>query len=801
MKIVLYFIYLSFYFQIIYSIGNKFSLLNDYNENTFSPREFLDLNREALRTLYIFLTSMINQTSQDYKICSSRIVHSIQNMTIDNLLYYSGHDFFDLGNYNLCIESDDYFYVLILFKTILNSSSEKYDEQLKAFRSNEYSNVGICFWQECDSILRNINSTEINKKFVDYLNETYNLEIKNISIAQKKIEKKNSLDDQNSNYLKAFNIVYFIIFIYLILFWLVKIGSLFFDKEIIYDNEEKNDSDNINEIMDEIKEEEEKEKEKENINNNDSISHDSLFHNNIDQSNIRRLEKYLENKPFASNYELDTIENHSNEGSILQKINSSILFIKENYLNDISFSIMIENSNNLYNNNDIEVLGGIKFVILLFITLNYLIRFNYESPNISDGIINFYKSFYFVFIKLSSFSIHTWIFLDGFIVIIKLINYTKKSNNFISYIKFLSKLIPNILTFIIIFYSIYFFIDDLGEFIGDNIFYKQYASILNDYECLYNPLMLFIPFVIGFKNYNLSQYDNCYEFSYLLINEFFCILLTVLLFYFLNKIKSKTLDISICIFIFLLMCCPYFLLIFQKEKIDKFYLLKYIMGNNLEIVSPLNMFSIFFMGILCGLIYFYYLQYIRDLEIFYRKKYYLPFKFLVRVMKFFIKSNKYLKYFIIFFSLFIILMLCFLYTIISKYILSTNSLLIEFNIFIKLIYAYEVPIYIFFFSILFLYLIFSEDKFQLKVFFSNKFFNLFDRISFIYLCFIQYIIICISTLFQLHIQFWNYLYIWYIIAFQFILTTIISIFFLMIFTIPFKLILNEFIPKTNKMKI
>ena len=801
MKIVLYFIYLSFYFQIIYSIGNKFSLLNDYNENTFSPREFLDLNREALRTLYIFLTSMINQTSQDYKICSSRIVHSIQNMTIDNLLYYSGHDFFDLGNYNLCIESDDYFYVLILFKTILNSSSEKYDEQLKAFRSNEYSNVGICFWQECDSILRNINSTEINKKFVDYLNETYNLEIKNISIAQKKIEKKNSLDDQNSNYLKAFNIVYFIIFIYLILFWLVKIGSLFFDKEIIYDNEEKNDSDNINEIMDEIKEEEEKEKEKENINNNDSISHDSLFHNNIDQSNIRRLEKYLENKPFASNYELDIIENHSNEGSILQKINSSILFIKENYLNDISFSIMIENSNNLYNNNDIEVLGGIKFVILLFITLNYLIRFNYESPNISDGIINFYKSFYFVFIKLSSFSIHTWIFLDGFIVIIKLINYTKKSNNFISYIKFLSKLIPNILTFIIIFYSIYFFIDDLGEFIGDNIFYKQYASILNDYECLYNPLMLFIPFVIGFKNYNLSQYDNCYEFSYLLINEFFCILLTVLLFYFLNKIKSKTLDISICIFIFLLMCCPYFLLIFQKEKIDKFYLLKYIMGNNLEIVSPLNMFSIFFMGILCGLIYFYYLQYIRDLEIFYRKKYYLPFKFLVRVMKFFIKSNKYLKYFIIFFSLFIILMLCFLYTIISKYILSTNSLLIEFNIFIKLIYAYEVPIYIFFFSILFLYLIFSEDKFQLKVFFSNKFFNLFDRISFIYLCFIQYIIICISTLFQLHIQFWNYLYIWYIIAFQFILTTIISIFFLMIFTIPFKLILNEFIPKTNKMKI
>ena len=235
-------------------------------------------------------------------------------------------------------------------------------------------------------------------------------------------------------------------------------------------------------------------------------------------------------------------------------------------MNDISFSIIVENNNNLYNNNDIEILGGIKFIILLLITLNYLIRFNYQSPNISDGIINFYKSFYFGFIKLSSFSIHTWIFLDGFIVVIKLINYTKKSNNFITYLKFLSKMIPNILTFLIIFYSIYFFIDELGDYIGENIFYKQYASILNNYECLYNPLMFFIPFLIGFKNYNLSQYDNCYEFSYLLINEFFCILLTVLLFYFLNKIKSKIFDICFCIFIFILMICSYFILIYSERK-------------------------------------------------------------------------------------------------------------------------------------------------------------------------------------------------------------------------------------------
>ena len=808
MKILLYFIYITFYFQKINSIDYNFLLLNDKNENFFSPSEFLQLNQEALLKLSEFLTSLINKTNNEFKICLARIGKSLSDMKIDNLLYYSGHDFFDLGNNNLCIENDDYFYVLILFKTILNSSSEKYDEQLKAFRSNELSNVGICFWQECESILREINSTETNKKFVDYLNETYNLEIKNISFEQKKINNSSNINE-NSNYLSFFKIYYFILLIYTFLFLAIKICSFFFDNEV-YEKEEKNDSDNINDIMNEIKEEEEEEKEKEkekekendSQNNDDSISNDSLFHNNIDQSNIKRLEKYLENNPFGPNYELKTINNNnSNESSLFKLINSSILFIKENYLNDISFSIIVENNNNLYNNEDIEILSGIKFIILLLITLNYLIRFNYQSPNISDGIINFYKSYYFSFIKLSSFSIHTLIFLDGFIVVIKLINYTKNSQNFITYFKFFSKMIPNIITFLIIFYSIYFFIDELGDYIGENIFYKQYASVLNNYECLTNPLMFLIPFLMGFKNYNLSQYDNCYEFSYLLVNEFFCILFTIILFYILNKIKSKIFDLLFCIFILILIICSYFILIYQKNKIDKFYLLKYIMGNNLEIVSPLNMFTIFFMGILCGLIYFYYLQNIRDLEIFYRKKYYLPFKFLDKIMKFFIKQNKILKYFIIFFSIFIISILCLFYTIISNFILTKNSLLIEFNIYIKLLYAYEVPIYIFFFSILFLYLIFSEDKFQLKVFFSSKLFILFDRISFVYICFIQYTILYISTIYQLYIQLWNYFYLWHLMTFQFIFTTLISIIFMLIFTIPIKLVVNYFIPKTRKLKI
>ena len=85
--------------------------------------------------------------------------------------------------------------------------------------------------------------------------------------------------------------------------------------------------------MNEIKEEEEKEKEKEkendSQNNDDSISNDSLFHNNIDQSNIKRLEKYLENNPFGANYELETIENNSNESSLFKKLIVQFYLLKK----------------------------------------------------------------------------------------------------------------------------------------------------------------------------------------------------------------------------------------------------------------------------------------------------------------------------------------------------------------------------------------------------------------------------------------------------------------------------------------
>ena len=142
-----------------------------------------------------------------------------------------------------------------------------------------------------------------------------------------------------------------------------------------------------------------------------------------------------------------------------------------------------------------------------------------------------------------------------------------------------------------------------------------------------------------------------------------------------------------------------------------------------------------------------------------------------------------------------------IYTLITRYKLGNNSLLIDFTFSLKIIYVYETPIFVLFFAIIVLNLMFSDDKFQVRLFLSSKIFNIFERISFTYICLIQYIILYISTILQLQVQFWDYLYIWHIATFQFIITVIISSIITLFLTIPSKVILNKFLKKSSKKTI
>ena len=194
--------------EIIYSIND--------NQQEFSPNQFLYLNQQALSDLLTFINGKFNKNytkNQQFSICTNRISKDIADIDIRNLYEFSGLDFFDLGNRDLCIPNQDqnktYFYALILFEHKLNSNSNKYNEQLKIFRSNNLSNIGVCFWEECLVIFNDVYLNNSNPEFVKYLDLVYNLKIKNITIESK--NDQNTLNEQKKKF-KISNIIYKIVF-------------------------------------------------------------------------------------------------------------------------------------------------------------------------------------------------------------------------------------------------------------------------------------------------------------------------------------------------------------------------------------------------------------------------------------------------------------------------------------------------------------------------------------------------------------------------------------------------------------
>ena len=294
-----------------------------------------------------------------------------------------------------------------------------------------------------------------------------------------------------------------------------------------------------------------------------------------------------------------------------------------------------------------------------------------------------------------------------------------------------------------------------------------------------------------------NYFNNCYQFSYLFVNELYCIIITILIFYFLYKYKSKFLEIIICIFMLMnvlgLNFLPYF---FENIKEEKYYLLKYILGETFSVRYPHSMFNIFFLGIFCGLIYYYYYYSLNDYNSFVSEEY-LPFSFLSKLMQKLLKCNLIIKILLIIISIGIIILDCFLYYIIKK-TGDNNQILFIFNTSLKILYLYETPIIILLLSILLIFLLFAEDKFQIKSFFGSKIFYTIEKISFCYICLIQMINLLFISSANNQGDIWSIISFLYISCFEFTVCFLFSFIFTLFFELPIKIIINNIRKKNMK---
>ena len=564
---------------------------------------------------------------------------------------------------------------------------------------------------------------------------------------------------------------------------------------------------------DEDDNDEEGEEEEDNEDNDDSkISNGSLFKKEIEQSKIKYIERNLNLinnnniDPSDLEYSLDDKYEKKEDLLINNKKNKPSNFIlsmnkfNDSYLKLIKIQTLTEYKNQIFSNKGLEMITGLRTVFLILITLNITFQLFQESPAIRQINYNFIQDFLFGLVKFSSFGVYFWVYLDGFVYTFKLMHFIKKNREFKTFFKFLLNLIPKMYVFLIIFYGVYFFQKDIGKFGFSSSLFEQYTENNFNYKCLKNPIYLIFPFINPINSSNnkmvYNYFNNCYQFSYLIINEFYCIIILIIMFYFLYKYQSKILDIIISIIllinIIVMNLLPYFL---EGIKDEKYYLLKYVLGETFSLRFPHTMFNIFFIGIFTGLIYYYHYFSVNDLNSYVLEDY-LPFNYLSNLMQFFYKCHWSFKLLFILLSLGIIIIDCLVFFIVQSNGVN-GQILYQFSGFLKFIYLYETPIIILAVSILLILLLFTEDKFQIKAFLGSKMFYIMEKISFSYVCLIQMISLLFISSSNYHGETWSFLFFFYIACYEFALGLFSSFIFTLVFELPAKILVNNLRGKNN----
>ena len=828
------------------------SLLTD-DQDKYTPEKFNSSNSLILFNLYDQFNKYfdINTSDQNTKECRDLIFNElVLDYNYTNLFFYSGHKFTEIGYPEECISKNATF-LLTLLTFDLNENSTNEEDQMTYFNSKSKSNMGFCVWKKCNNFIENNLIKNIDEKLKKNLKKNY--KIKDIKI----IWKHSEINEVFSTGIKVVGII---LLIYISLYILVKLiiwiytkykeskqsekrkrkDYLIIEESRIIKEEENEDEDSFEDISDiknEVKNnknkskeeendkeennEEEKEKEEneeeeeEEEDDEDQMPKVDIFKKNVEESKIRYIEKNLKKAGVNISLNNSSFDDGGSDKKKISLLNNNldeqrnklvgcvgyINKFNDSFLQYMGLQTMTDNENKIYTNKGLEMITGLRVIFIFLITMNIIFNSFQQSPFVKLITNNFLSNFLFILIKFSSYGFFLWIFLDGFVYTFKLMHFVQKDRSFKRFLKFGCNLLPKIFCYLIIFYVVYYMKKDIGKiFVNSSIVFQQYVENEFNKNCTSNFGYLLFPFVNpGANNYTVSNnyFNNCYQFSYLFINEFYCVLITIILFYFLYRYKSKILEIVIGIIILInfigLNLLPYF---FENVYKEKYYLLKYIIGETFSIRYPHSMFNTFCIGIVCGLIYYYHYYSLNDLNSFMSEEY-LPFSFLSKLMQYVNKCNIFIKITLIIISIAIIILDGLLFFI-MKNRGGKNKILFEFSTALKLFYIYETPIIIIFSSILLIFLLFAEDKFQIKSFFGSRIFYTVEKTSFCYICWIQMINLLYLSASYNHGDAWSFIAILYITCYEFTVGFLVSFICTLFFELPLKIISNNIRGKDMK---
>jgi hypothetical protein len=660
---------------------------------------------------------------------------------VDQIVYNSGKGIADLGSEKTCTR-DGFGYYLIRFNLNLTNYYAQDDKSIDLYTFLQQFSfyTGFCLIPECEEFYTRFCKFHQNGVFFKYL-EGYG--IKGISLFH---------TDMNNYENSYFCIVLWAIFGYVVLILFISgIGVLYYKKD-------------------------------------EYIHHDSISMYSEYSDDSSKLSSVRPNI-FKAN-----AAGKKRDKNILYRI-YKFFSIRTNIKSLFDFK------NKTYNDQGLEIVCFVRCFVLFWLTFNHNIYTLISIPHRDSSTNHFVSSFWFVLVKYSVYAIDSWIILDGLVFAYKLMCFLKKTNDYSlrNFLTFYCSAISRIIVFFAIFFLLYILFNDIGRFIGKTSLFEYFFGNMNRRLCKHDPLMLVIPFYLQYFAPSDGM-AGCYRHVYVLQNELICMTFMMIVIYFGYRFKTRAMDYIILISMPLLVFSNYF---FTDEARHSAIMDRYtyfiVSGNTLHYKKTHIFFFEYYIGMLIGMIYFYYKDVITQQPMGSIHEY-MPFFYASDLMKSFDSMDNCLKYSILYLSIIGQIGLSFSYHIFRHIYGSGDTLAFELNDFMILWFLYEKYIYVLFFMIMMLsFLVYPKQTF-FKPLIETTFFIPIYRASFCYFNILNSMVYLFYSIYSLQIYF-NYQNTMFMTIGLIVIQMFASIMLMLLFEIPFKRLSRYMLSRGRKEKI
>ena len=776
-------------------------LLSDQNENediivseSNVPALLFELFDQLALFLYDYNLTDLLEVEEVETCFFDGILENVQNQKLlDIYITGSGKSLNDFGNEYICdykVRRNVSYLTLHFFLGTNNYTSDK-----EEFFGQDYFYIGLCLPRKC------MNATQYLIQNLKVLNICHEVGLSNFKLYTN--EEVINLSDRLSNFYSVFILIYILLIglKFLVGIWRVIFLNKGYEGYLQSELEEKeiqrintmmstSSFNTINEVKN-ISDNTQDEKTPERANRTRSsekiaIDYSSSYNSDINESIISEDENLY--NPFE-----DKVKNFP----LLMKI------LKWLDLFD-NIKVLSTNSNKYYNSKNIKSLYIIRFFLMLMFIIHQMMYTQIYLPTKNFYNVEFYSHNAFILVKFCINASIFWITLDAVFFGYKLMSYLKKeiklSRNFeisyLTFLKFLLLILPKFFLFLFAFILLHLYSNRLtfelckiNNVFSNYLYYndtiQQMSYSLRNNNNPSDFFKHFIPFRLNYIDFienitivrndkpkpnedfitDVSRYEipspfltNTDLFVNICFNEFYLIIIILIITYISYKIKNQIFDYAVLIINAILYILPAITSLnpYKGNIEDKHYTLIYVLGQNYSEKYTHYFINFFYFGFLLGVMKFYLEHNRYNMK---KKKniftqIYLPFQFCQKLITFVKGINICIKRTILLCCLFFLLLISSSFNLAegNKFSYDKDMDFVNLKGIVKFLFFYEKNLSgIFFFLFLLIYICIPKHS-KLMLIAESTTFIIMERISFSFLISFSYLIYAQFCVFIISIQ-------------------------------------------------